>query len=400
MFPDGSGGARLDRGVLRLPHALPGDVVAWREVDRRGSTVVGAVEQVLKPSDDRTPPPCPHQATCGGCDLAGFSAAGRARSLAQIAQRAFGVDAPPRWVDSPRPSGHRARIKLAIDGGRVGYRAEGTHTHVPIDDCGIARDEVRDALRRLRVWLVEHPGANGEVEIRSDGARAIYAFQGLSGVHEAQMAPLGDVALDGRVVAGDPKLALSAAGVPLRASPRAFFQVNLEINALLVAHVRDTVLAWKPERVLDLYAGIGNLGLPIAAAGVPVYAVEREGQATADLRAVRGDLRVDTIDADVERFDPSTVAFDVAVLDPPRAGGPGVVERVVRQRPRGLVYVACDVTSGARDLRAATDAGYRLVDLTCFDMFPHTRHFETVATFVRDERARPRSAPRSGRHSR
>ena len=79
-----------------------------------------------------------------------------------------------------------------------------------------------------------------------------------------------------------------------------------------------------------------------------------------------------------ERFDPSRVPFDVAVLDPPRAGAQGVVARLVRNRPRALVYVSCNVAAAARDLREATREGYRLTGLTAFELFPRTRHVEAV----------------------
>ena len=167
------------------------------------------------------------------------------------------------------------------------------------------------------------------------------------------------------------------------------------MNERLVACVASKVLGLQAERVLDLYAGIGNLTLPVAATGVPVVAVEREGQATADLRAndrawvanrsKRASIEV--VEASVERFDPSRVAFDVVVLDPPRAGAPGVLERLARQRPKGIVYVACDAVNAARDLRPLLKSGYHLASLECFDMFPETRHFETVAVMRRGNAA-------------
>jgi 23S rRNA (uracil1939-C5)-methyltransferase len=185
-------------------------------------------------------------------------------------------------------------------------------------------------------------------------------------------------------VAGVPTLTLEVDGVQLRASPRAFYQVNLEANGLLVAWVREQVLQRRPERVLDLYAGIGNLSLPLAARGVPVAAVESEGQAVADLRhTAQRWSHVSAIVQRVERFDPSREAFDVVLLDPPRAGAPGILPRVVRNRPRAIVYVSCHAPSAARDLRKIRGRGYELVATRCFDLFPDTHHLETVLVLER-----------------
>lgn len=326
-------------------------------------------------------PECPHVQRCGGCDLAAMHPDTRVETLRRSAARALRTDSLPDWVPSPRPTGHRARIKLAIEGGRIGYRPARSHDLVEIDTCLVAREEVREALDRLRGHALPDPLDN--VEIRSDGSRAIYAFSSKRRLDPTPLAPLGDVALNGRHIGGNPVLDLEVCGLSLRASPRSFYQVNLEINALLVAHVRDVVLGFGPERVLDLYCGIGNLSLPIADAGVPVTAVESEGAAIADLKARAGDRPVQAVASAVERFDATRTAFDVLVIDPPRAGAPGVLDRLLLQRPRALVYVSCHLPSAVRDLRVALKAGYTLTGVRCFDMFPDTHHFETVLVLER-----------------
>ena len=377
LLPEGDGGARTSDGVLRLPGALPGERVRWRADGGKGSRQAGVVEAILSPSPLRRTPPCPFDAECGGCGLAHLAPEGRPEVLSGWARRAWRVPEgfPVGFVASPRASGHRARIKLTLDGGRVGYRREGSHALVPIDHCLAARPEVDAAIARLEGVPL---AGLATVEIRSDGARVVFAFTSAGRFDGAALAPLVDVAVDGKVFHGNPTLTLPGG---LRASPSSFYQVNLEVNARLVAHVRDAVLAAKAERVADLYAGIGNLTLPIAAAGVPVIAVEREGQATADLRFNAAAARlanVVTVERPVEAWDPSREAFDVVVLDPPRTGAPGVLTRVLRNRPRVIVTVSCHAPSSARDLEPALKAGYEIVSLDVFDLFPDTHHFESI----------------------
>lgn len=76
--------------------------------------------------------------------------------------------------------------------------------------------------------------------------------------------------------------------------------------------------------------------------------------------------------------------FDVIVLDPPRAGStPEFLEGTVRLGPKRIVYVSCNAETQARDLAVLRRGGYRLVRLTPVDMFPHTKHVETVALLAR-----------------
>ncbi|MFT7521017.1 MAG: 23S rRNA (uracil1939-C5)-methyltransferase, partial [Kiritimatiellia bacterium] len=346
---------------------------------------------------------------CGGCDLDELSYEAQLTSLARMAQRALRLDAPPTMVASPRRTAHRARIKLAVRGHEAGYRAARSHDLVRPDLCRIARPEVQVAHQRLLVWLADH-GSEGldEVEIRSDGARVVYAFTTEGSVPRATrqaLSELGPVALDGRRVDEDPNLTLLVRGLELRAGPRTFYQVNLEANELIVDHVLERVNESKPERTLDLYSGIGNFSLPLAVVtGAPVLAVEREGQAIEDLKfsAERGGVShlVRAITSPVERFDATREPFDVVVLDPPRVGAAGVVQNLVTNRPRRMVYVSCHVPAAARDLKPALDAGYRISNVTCFDLFPDTHHFETVITLDRGPARAPSKPRRSGRRRR
>ena len=390
MLPDGAGGGRGPDGPVVVPGAVPGDRVAYRLVGRRGRTVHGALEAVLTPSPDRRAPPCPFRDACGGCDLDVLTPAAQRAAKAELVRHALRLEAPPPILPSPHPRGYRARIKLHLDGGQLGYRRAGSHDLVPIDTCGIAHPRLQAALPGLRAFIGEHGHAGlGTVELRTEGQRCVFAFESDGpvprGLREALPA-LGDVALDGRRVAGDPALVLHVDGLALRASPRTFFQVNLDLNQELVARVVQAVADARPERILDLYAGNGNLSLPLARrTGAPVLAVEREGQATADLaaNAEAAGLTLPVLTLPVERFDPSREPFDVVVLDPPRAGAPGVVGRLLRNRPRRIVYVACRPPSAARDLKIARKSGYRLRDVLALDLFPDTHHVEAVVVMER-----------------
>ncbi|MEO0604570.1 MAG: hypothetical protein AAF211_24255, partial [Myxococcota bacterium] len=284
--------------------------------------------------EERRTPPCPWSTACGGCDLDHLVPEARHRALAASVARAFRVEPPP-VVASPR-SAHRARIKLAVDGARVGYRAARSHDLVEPERCAIARPEVQEAHARLRAFL-DRGAAEGieSVELRSDGTRVVYAFEGSKVGREvrARLAELGDVALNGKRLAGDPRLTLEVLGHALTVRPRSFYQVNLEINELLVTWVRDAIRSRAPERVLDLYAGIGNLSVPLADDGTPVLAVEWPGAGAADLEDnAEAWPNLQTLARPVEKFDPSREAFDAVVLDPPRAGAKGVLRKLARNR--------------------------------------------------------------------
>ena len=105
----------------------------------------------------------------------------------------------------------------------------------------------------------------------------------------------------------------------------------------------------------------------------------RDAQAT----AARHGLSVQTIARPAERLRAGEVFFDVALLDPPRAGARGLMRTLLVTRPRAIVYVSCNPQTLGRDLKPALAAGYRLTRLTGFDFFPQTPHVEALAVVER-----------------
>jgi 23S rRNA (uracil1939-C5)-methyltransferase len=294
-------------------------------------------------------------------------------------------------VEAPeRELGRRARVELTVADGQIGYRAARGHALVPIRGCAIARPEVEAGISAMRAVLAAHPTLPADrVAIRSDGARVMFHLHSTaawSAADRAAVAPLGAVALDGRALHGDPVLQIPVAGLRLRAGPSAFYQVDLALNERMVAAVIAAIVEIRAERVVDLYAGIGNLGLPVAATGCPVLAVESFASAVEDLRATvdaHGLRNVRALAIDARKFDPSREAFDAVILDPPRAGAGDVLVRALRNRPRRAVLLSCDPLAGARDVRAAKAAGYRVTSVRCFDLFPDTRHIEVLTVLDR-----------------
>ncbi len=306
-------------------------------------------------------------------------------------------------VASPRAARYRARISLRTDrAGALGFSRPGSHDFLPAGDAPLAREELVPVLAALPPLT-----GLGSVELRTDGDRVVLsAWSPRSGAGARNrrnrgvppqvrdlLTPLPDaipalsgVALDGKVVAGDAVLHPTVGGVRLHVGPASFFQVNLDVNALLVDHVIEQVAAVGPEQVVDLYAGVGNIGLPLArATGAGVLLVESHPQAAADARkAARGaELSAEVRAADADRYRAGDAFFDVAVLDPPRAGARGVLAQLTVTGPRRIVYVSCNASALARDLREARSAGYTPLHVAVFDMFPQTPHVETVCVLGR-----------------
>jgi 23S rRNA (uracil-5-)-methyltransferase RumA len=174
-----------------------------------------------------------------------------------------------------------------------------------------------------------------------------------------------------------------------RISDRSFMQANWRLTNTLVRTVAEWIEPSAGPRVLELYAGIGTIGLPLARRGALVTEVEANQYALADCRQAAkinhiGRSRFRHLLAEATLKGTADGEYDVILVDPPRVGlSPECVQELVRLEADRLLYLSCDAPTLARDLSRLCAGGYKVRRLQPFDMFPQTAHLETLVELVR-----------------
>jgi tRNA/tmRNA/rRNA uracil-C5-methylase (TrmA/RlmC/RlmD family) len=344
--------------VVFVRHALPGELVVVEITELSKTFLRGDAVEVLEPSADRVPPPCPlsHPGGCGGCDfqhvtlpaqrrLKGEVVAEQLRRLAGL-DREVVVEAVPVGESAPDDGlGWRTRMQyVAVPGGGLGLRKHRSHDVVLVEECLI---EARGARRTV----VEDVGQ------RSSRDR-------------------GEVIVE------------TVLGRDFRVEADGFWQVHPQAPRVLTEAVLDLLGPRPGERALDLYAGVGLFSAFLAdavgrAGGVVSIESDRRASELAGENLAefpQAAVRAGRVDQVLSQGFGSTRSVDVVVLDPPREGAKRkVVDAIAALRPRAVAYVACDPAALARDVAYFRDAGYELADLRAFDLFPMTNHVECVA---------------------
>jgi len=382
--------------------AAPGDVARVRVREIKKNFVNADLVRVVKPSPNRVPPPCPIFHECGGCDWQHISDAEQMTQSEEIARyvlKRAEID-PARiakTVPSPSTYQYRSRGDLsAIRRGKqvwIGFRKRSSHEMAAAHGCPQFRKEVSDAfplirkallaadleegkIFRVRVVLDE---STGRIAVMPQGPREEDDYLCLVMIDPRS----GQIA---REENPDP-FHMKIDSYDLAYHPACFTQINAELNSLLVAAAVEAVSPVKEETVLELYSGIGNFTLPLAACAGRVIAVENSPlshrYALQNLERY-GPLPVRNLLQSAKAACRDLLAsgdkIDKVLADPPRTGlGEEVVELVASLRPSRIVYVSCDVTSLATDLRYLCPMGFEVVNVTPFDMFPQTHHKELVA---------------------
>lgn len=418
---DGRGVCRHEGKTVFVADALPGEDVRYRLVKRRRSYDEAELIEVLKPSADRVEPGCAHFGYCGGCAMQHMSSErqleAKQKHLAEVFTRIGGLQ-PETWLEPLTGPhwGYRRRARLAVkyvhkkERVLVGFRERGKPYVADIQRCEVLDPRVGGKLEALAALIAGMQARESipQIEVACGDEDVALVFRHLEALSEADRQRLHAFAetegfwiylqsggLD-TVTALHPqapalRYALPEYAVDLEFTPIDFVQVNARLNQRMIGHALGLLDLKPDDRVLELFAGLGNFTLPLARQGATVVAVEGEaglvarGQDNARRQGLDAEYHV------ADLFEPQDDApwmrsgFNKVLLDPPRAGAEQVIPALLRQRPEIIVYVSCHPASLARDAALIVAGGYRCRDAGVMDMFPHTGHVESIACFIRND---------------
>jgi 23S rRNA (uracil1939-C5)-methyltransferase len=345
---------------------------------------------------------CPVIERCGGCPLLLQTVAEERATKSSMLTRMlseFDTTAPPaQLVVGQQRIGYRNRIRLRIDeSGRVGF-----FNSEKSPECAILLPALRRFVVELSDWSEVHgelliPYAHLEARAQDqEGYAGLYLTRKNSAAVTTSALPelrayFENLRVGVGADADMPEQRYPVDGSTYQRVPlNGFVQVNFEVNRLLTEHIVAGARARSLHSFADLYCGSGNFALPLTRTGLIGFGVERVAACrTSATRAAR-DQRltgVQFIDGDsietCRHWQEKDQQFDVVIIDPPRAGIRDGFDAVTAIARRAIAYCSCNLASLAKDLRVLLKAGWRLDQLTAFDMFPGTVHVETVAWLLK-----------------
>ena len=355
---------------------IDGEEVEAEVVRRHRRYVAARVVRVIEPSPHRVEPPCPHFGACTGCQWQHISEE-RQRELKRLAvvdalERIGGLENAPvaDILPAPVPFGYRNHARFTVGPqGSLGYVNRESRRFVPIDRCMLMDEGINGTLGQLQ----GHCADTTQVSVRYG-----------TGTGDVLVQPTLKNP-DVPVTTGQKHFRERLGGHVFRVGSPSFFQVNTEQAERLADVVREELELSGNEVVADVYAGVGTFAALLAPYCRRVVAIEESSAAMDDARVnCEGIANLELCHA---RAEDALAAMehcpDAIVLDPPRAGcHPGMLESLVRLRPKRVVYVSCDPSTLARDLKALCAGGFQLRKVQPIDMFPQTHHVECVATLV------------------
>ena len=401
----GDGLARLDGRVVFVPFVMPGEKVALVEAIPPGRKPArGRIRDWTRRAKERIEPACPIFARCGGCHYQQIPYELELNCKVEILRETLARVGRIDWTDkietvSAEPWGYRNRTRLHIGrrnadgdegkkgrrGGRVvGFFEAGSHRLIESAACPINSPALNGAHEALVEIVAERrfPQFIKEVEFFTNESDVLMEVP-----DPGRAPPPGFLELCADRIPGltaEPAIDYRVGRHNYQVAAGSFFQVNRFLVERLADLVVGEALPGRTggAKALDLYAGVGIFGVPMAERFEHVKAVDSSGRAVRCLQenAARAGVSVRTVQLGVEEYvRGSSEKFDFVVADPPRAGlGAVVTEELARMRPGRLVLVSCDPATLGRDLRGLVAGGLTIEKVTLVDLFPQTYHIETV----------------------
>ena len=419
---EGRGIARVEGKAIFIEGGLPGETVSYSAYRRKPTYEQATVTAVHEASAARAQPRCLHFGVCGGCSMQHLEA------RAQVAAKQRVLEDSLWHIGKVRPEtllravyglawGYRHRARLSVrlvpkkGGVLVGFHERKSSFIADMTGCEVLPRRISDLLLPLRRLIagLSNPTRLPQIELAVGEEVTVLVLRILDPLSAADEGLLRSFAAQHGIQiwlqragpdtaepfapAEAPRLyySLPEFGVRVHFRPTDFTQVNHAVNRILVRQAMALLAPRPGERIADLFCGLGNFSLPIAACGAEVLGIEGNAELVrrAESNARDNGLANRTRFQSANLFDASTCAqfgagagFDKLLIDPPRDGAVEVVKALGEDGPRRIVYVSCDPATLARDAEVLVHVkGYRLVAAGVINMFPHTSHVESMALF-------------------
>lgn len=428
LTSEGSGVGRYNGLAVFVRGTVPQDKIIAHIIKRSKNYAIGIIDKIISPSPERIKSDCPYAMKCGGCSMRHMTYEEELRykkcrvqdALNRIGHLDIEVD-EIIGADQLTHYRNKAQYPVEISDGELfaGFYAYKSHRIIPCTDCRLQPAEFEKGILAFSKWIEAENVTSYSEQTGKGLLRHIYFRKGfatgevmacavingnnipnselLVSLLKENIDGLVSVAVninrdntnvilgkDTHIIWGTKYIKDKLLGKTFLISPNSFYQVNHDQCEKLYARAKEYARLTGNETVLDLYCGVGTIGLTMADEVKQLVGIEIVPQAIENAKENAGINHIDNaqfICADApkgaELLKQQGINPDVIILDPPRKGCDASLFDTVEQLcPERIVYVSCDSATLARDLAILRQKGYETKKVTAVDMFPRTPHVE------------------------
>ena len=439
MINEGYGLARLENMPVFINDVCPNETVKVKIIRHNKNYLLGELIDVIVPSSSRVKPICPLHNACGSCNWQHISYEEQLiqkqnivlETLKKIAGYNGKID---KIIESPHTSEYRCKIQMPVSQTKVskrilaGYYKKNSHELINIKYCpmqpkiiNVINEFVKEQAQILNISAYDekkHVGSLRHIIYRTNSQQSeILVNIVINGeVIDSNLKKLAEILFDNfkeiigvcvnfntkktNVILGNETKAIvgksfyveNLSGIKYQISANSFFQVNPLCAEKIFNKVKELISTKTTNpTILDAYSGVSSFGIWLSDVASRVVSIEEVLSASNDAKAnikLNNIKNLDVINGDAaiefKKLIDSDMKFDVSITDPPRKGCTiESIENLVKLTNKYIVYVSCNVSTLARDMKLINEKGFRTIYVQPADLFPNTYHVETVCLLER-----------------
>ena len=372
--------------VTFVPNTVPSDIANIKIIKEHKKYNEAILVDLVNPSSKRIDAPCPYFGICGGCSLQtlpyDLDISYKKDKVINYFKK-MGLIIAPNVIPNDILYNYRNKITLKVVDGVIGFYKSDSHDIVEVNKCFIAEECINDVISIVCGMGI----INGEVIIRSNyKSEILIIINSKDKINTTNISNnIKGIILNDEVIYGNDYFYEEINNIKYKVSYKAFFQVNRNVASKMFKLVED--FTNNNDCVLDLYSGVGTLGLSASKKAKNVLGVEINKDAVYDANqnALINNLNnAKFIYSDASNIENIDVSFNKLIVDPPRAGlSREVIDFIKFKLPDEIMYISCDYHTQVRDLKLLDS--YEIIDSYICDLFSYTYHVECIC-FLRKRR--------------
>ncbi len=404
----GQGLATLDDGRKAFVWgALPGETVNIRVIKKKRSYSEAITEEIIKASPERIDPRESNYLATSPWQIMKFDVENdyKKRIVQELFTQAH-VPVPAFEMTTAGSEWHyRNKMEYSFwgdeDGLHLALHNRGSHQKTIVTGSELALEALDKGANAIVTQLQKLNPRAGDlktiiVRCSQKGDVVVSLFtkledfsrlelpEGVKGLRVYHSNPKSPASVPTKLIyeLGDATLTDELLGRPFTYDSDSFFQVNIPVFEAALTRIKEHGAT---DDLVDMYAGVGSIGLSVAGKKVQLVEADAATAAMARLNVATDDgtIEAEVVEAPSEKVLDYIAPDKTIIVDPPRAGlHDKVVQRILEVKPPKVVYLSCNPSTQARDLALLQDA-YDITYFEGFNFFPHTPHIETLAVLVR-----------------
>lgn len=373
--------------IVFVKNALPGEVVTLKNIKEHKKYITADIQNIVKKSELRNIPKCPYYDSCGGCNLMhvgiDYQEEYKEEKVKEILKKYANIKENVKFIKNNKELYYRNKVTLKVKNGEFGYYNDETHNFINVNNCLLVNNKINDFIKSNVIKI-----NNGELVIRvnyqDELLISIKSEENISILNDINKYNVVGVVLNDKIIYGTSFFYDYIGDFKFKVSYNSFFQVNNYMASNIFMILKSNL---KGKNLLDLYCGVGTLGLSLKDNFESIYGIEKIENAIIDAKEnalINNCNNAHFYAGDTyEVLKDINVSFDTIIVDPPRSGlNEETRNLIIKLKPDKLCYVSCDPFTLARDLNILNKY-YDVEKINALDMFPNTYHVECVCILER-----------------